>query len=188
LSDYTLDIILAIPLLVGAFFGFKRGLIMELSRIVSLIVGVYVAVRFSYLFTDYIYDNTDIDTEFLPIISFCLVMLGMMVLIHLLAKLIDKTLKTVALGWALRITGGIFGFLRMAFIVSLILMLGHRSEILKEMEKGESFQKSVLYEPLVGFSQLILPVLESIDKDSWKNRIERKTKEIQGKLEDLIDV
>jgi hypothetical protein len=76
----------------------------------------------------------------------------------------------------------------MSFIVSLILMLGHRSEILKEMEKGESFQKSVLYEPLAGFSQMVLPALESIDKDSWKNRIERKTKEIQGKLEDLIDV
>ena len=161
---------------------------MELSRIFSLIIGVYVAVRFSYLLTDFIYDKTDIDTEFLPIISFCLIMLGMMVLIHLLAKLIDKTLKTVALGWALRITGGFFGLLRMAFIVSLVLMLGHRSEILKEMVKGETVQKSVLYEPLVGFSQLVLPALESIDKDSWKNRIERKTKEIQGKLEDLIDV
>ncbi len=160
---------------------------MELSRIVSLVIGVYVAVRFSYLLTDYTYNNTEIDSEFLPIISFCLVMMGMMILIHLLAKLIDKTLKTVALGWALRITGGIFGILRMAFIVSLILMLGHRSEILKEMEKGDSFQRSVLYEPLVGFSQLVLPALESIDKDSWKNRIERKTNEIKGKLEDLID-
>jgi membrane protein required for colicin V production len=177
LSDHTLDIILAIPLLVGVFFGFKRGLVMELSRIVSLIVGVYVAARFSYLLTDFIYNSTEIDTEFLPIISFCLIMIGMMILIHLLAKLIDKTLKTVALGWAL-----------MAFIVSLILMLGHRSQILQEMEKGDSFQKSILYEPLVGFSQLVLPVLESIDKDSWKNRIERKTKEIQGKLEGLIDV
>lgn len=112
----------------------------------------------------------------------------MMILIHLLAKLIDKTLKTVALGWALRITGGLFGLLRMAFIVSLILMLGHRSQILQEMEKGDSVQKSILYEPLVGFSQFVLPVLESIDKDSWKNRIERKTNEIQGKLEDLIDL
>ena len=188
MSDHTLDIVLAIPLLVGVFFGFKRGLVMELARIVSLIVGVYVAARFSYLLTDFIYDSTEIDTEFLPIISFCLIMIGMMILIHLLAKLLDKTLKTVALGWALRITGGLFGLLRMAFIVSLILMLGHRSQILQEMEKGDSFQKSILYEPLVGFSQLVLPVLESIDKDSWKNRIERKTKEIQGKLEDLIDV
>lgn len=160
---------------------------MELSRIVSLVVGVYVAVRFSYLMTDYLYNNTDVDTEFLPIISFCVVMLGMMILIHLLAKLIDKTLKTVALGWALRITGGLFGLLRMAFIVSLLLMLGHRSEIFKELEKGEMVQNSVLYEPLTEFSQMVLPALGSIDKDSWKNRIERKTKEIQDTLEDLID-
>ena len=160
---------------------------MELSRIVSLVVGVYVAVRFSYLMTDYLYNNTEVDTEFLPIISFCVVMLGMMILIHLLAKLIDKTLKTVALGWALRITGGLFGLLRMAFIVSLLLMLGHRSEIFKQMEKGEMVQNSVLYEPLTEFSQMVLPALDSIDKDSWKNRIERKTKEIQDTLEDLID-
>ena len=187
MSDFALDIIIAIPLLLGAFFGFKRGLVMELSRIVSLIVGVYVAVRFSYLFTDYIYQNSGIETELLPIISFCFLMVGMMVLIHLLAKLIDKTLKTVALGWALRITGGIFGLFRMAFIVSLILMLGHRSDILKDMEKGEAFQKSALYEPLVEFSQVVLPALESVDKESWKNRIERKTEEIQNKLEDLVD-
>ena len=183
----TLDIILSIPLLAGLFFGFKRGLVMELSRIVALVVGVYVAVRFSYLLTEYLYLNTDITHELLPIAAFCMVMLGMMILIHLLAKLIDRTLKTVALGWALRITGAAFGTLRMAFILSILLLLIQRSELFKEMERSELVESSMIYGPLLGFSETVMPALESVDRDAWTDKIDRKTREIRDKMEHLIN-
>lgn len=182
-----LDIIICIPLLVGAFFGFKRGLIMELSRIVALVVGVYAAARFSYLLTDKIYQNSDITTEMLPIISFCLVMLAMMVLIHLLAKLIDGSLKAVALGWALKLSGAAFGILRSAFILSLILMVGQRSEMLKGVEDTPTVKESNLYQPMVDFSEAVMPALKSIDKDTWIDRLDRKADKAKEKLERIFN-
>lgn len=182
-----LDIIILIPLLVGAFFGFKRGLIMELSRIVALVIGVYAAARFSHILTDEIYKNSDVTTEMLPIISFCIVMLAMMVLIHLLAKLIDSSLKAIALGWALRVSGAAFGILRSAFILSLILMLAQRSELFESFQKSDSVKESRLYQPMVDFSEVVMPALKSIDKDTWLNRLDRKADKAKEKLEGLFD-
>jgi membrane protein required for colicin V production len=181
-----LDIVICVPLLIGAFFGFKRGLVMELSRMVALILGVYAAARFSHLLTDYIYNNSDVNSEMLPIISFCIVMLGMMVLIHLLAKLIDGSLKAIALGWALKISGAAFGIMRIAFILSLILMIGQRSDLFKSLEDTQTVKESKLYQPMADFSEMVMPALRSIDKDTWIDQLDRKAEKAKEKIEGLF--
>ena len=42
-----LDIAIAVPLLYGLVKGFSNGLIKEITGLVSLIIGIYVAVNFS---------------------------------------------------------------------------------------------------------------------------------------------
>ena len=46
-----LDIIIVIPLLYGLIKGFSNGLVKEITGLLGLIIGVYVAVNFSsYLY------------------------------------------------------------------------------------------------------------------------------------------
>ena len=42
-----LDIIIAIPLVYGAYKGFRNGFIMEIFTILALFVGLYAAFTFS---------------------------------------------------------------------------------------------------------------------------------------------
>ena len=44
----SLDIVIAIPLLYGLIKGFTNGLIKEITGLLGLIIGVYIALNFSY--------------------------------------------------------------------------------------------------------------------------------------------
>ena len=44
-----LDIALSVPLLYGLIKGFSNGLIKEITGLLSLVLGVYVAVNFSII-------------------------------------------------------------------------------------------------------------------------------------------
>ncbi|MFT7102586.1 MAG: membrane protein required for colicin V production, partial [Bacteroidia bacterium] len=81
----------------GLYKGLTSGLIMEISRLVALIAGVYLAVRFAQELSEYLYQNTELTNEFLPIISFAIIFVGVVLLVHLFAKAIEKLATAVAL-------------------------------------------------------------------------------------------
>jgi membrane protein required for colicin V production len=174
-----LDIALAIPLIWGLYKGFTSGIIMEVSRILALIAGVYLAVRFAQELSEYLYVNTEISNEFLPIIAFAGIFIGVVVLVHLFAKAIENLTKAIALGWANKAAGAAFGIFRTAFLISIVIMMLSRFELLKEFNKGETAKTSFLYEPVTRLAPFILPVLEDVDKDSILDKVDRKVDQVR---------
>ncbi len=49
-----LDIVLAIPLLWFTYKGFRNGLIIELASLAALILGIFIALHFSFYAEDYL--------------------------------------------------------------------------------------------------------------------------------------
>lgn len=181
-----LDIALAVPLVWGLYKGFTSGIIMELARIVALIAGVYLAVRFAQELSEYLYKNTELTTEFLPIISFALIFIVVVILVHLFAKAISQLAKAVALGWANKAAGAAFGAFRVAFILSIGIMMMTRFELLSKFNRGEIAQQSFLYEPVMKLAPFIIPVLEDVDKDTILDQVDRKVDKARDALRDLI--
>jgi len=181
-----LDIVLAIPMVWGLYQGFTKGFIMELARIIALIVGVYMSIRFAQTLTEYLYSNTEITNEFLPIISFAIIFIGVAILVHLFAKTIEKLAKAVALGWANKAAGALFGIFRTAFVLSIVLMLLSRFELTDKFEKGEIVEASFLYKPVSALAPFILPMLEDIDKDTWLDHVDRKVDKVEDAIRDII--
>lgn len=181
-----LDVALALPLFWGLYKGLTSGFIMEVARLVALIAGVYLAVRFAQELSEYLYKNTDLTNEFLPIISFAIIFIGVVVLVHLFAKAIEGLAKAVALGWANKAAGAAFGMFRMAFVISIVIMMLTRFELLDKFNRGETVEKSFLYAPVTQLAPFILPVLEDIDKDTILNRIDRKVDKARDAVRDLI--
>jgi len=181
-----LDMALAIPLVWGLYKGFTSGIIMEVARIVALIAGVYLAVRFAQELSEYLYLNTDLTNEFLPIISFAIIFIAVVVLVHLFAKTIEKLAKAVALGWANKAAGAAFGMFRIAFMVSVVIMMLTRFELLSKFNRGETAQESFLYEPITELAPFIIPVLEDVDKDNILDQVDRKVNKARDAIRDII--
>ena len=64
------DIIIIIPLLWGAFKGFKKGLIIELASLIALFLGVWGAIKFSSVVGNYLDQTFTVSEKFLPLVSF----------------------------------------------------------------------------------------------------------------------
>lgn len=163
-----IDIIIAIPLVWGLYQGFSKGLIISAASLAALILGIYGAIKFSHITSFYLINNFDLSDKYLPIIAFAVTFVIIVVLIHLLAKILDKLVKAVALGFINRIAGMVFNVFKFAFILSVIIM------ILEGFDKKMSFipkdmkEQSLLYEPLASIAPMVFPYLnfEKIKEDT----------------------
>ena len=144
-----LDIIILIPLIWGAFNGFRKGLIIEVASLIALIAGVYGAIEFSFFISDYLSQYVDWSPRVMQTASFCLTFLGIVIVVHLIARAIQKVAKMVALGTMNRVLGIVFGLLKYLVIVSILIYLTNSVNSRYRFIKQEAINKSLLFEPLV---------------------------------------
>jgi membrane protein required for colicin V production len=153
-----LDIILAIPMLWFLYRGFRNGLIIELASLAALVLGIYVALHFSFYVEDWLIDNFDIADKYLSIISFALTFLIVALLVFLAGKIIHKLVGIVFLGFINRLAGGIFGLLKAALVLSVILYFINSFD--SGLIKAEIKEDSVLYEPVESIVPMLIPRLD----------------------------
>jgi membrane protein required for colicin V production len=158
-----LDIIIAIPLLWGAYKGFKRGLIFEIAMIIGLILGIYMAFKFSDIFETFLKKYFDASSA-LPYISFIMIFIIIILLMVFLAKFLEKILKIANINAFNKIAGAVFGLIKFTLLVSIILTLfrpvNEKIRILKKV----TADNSVLYKPISNASQYIFPALGDVQK------------------------
>ena len=163
-----LDIIIAIPLLLGAYKGFRRGLIFEVAMIIGLIFGIYLAFKFSNMFESVVskYFN---NSTLLPYFSFFLIFSLVILAMVLLAKLFEGILKITNLNMFNKVAGALFGLLKFGLIISVLLAVFRPIDENMGYIKPEIKNKSVLYAPVLKISQYIFPALSDMQKVFKKN-------------------
>jgi len=153
-----LDIVLAIPMLWFLYRGFRNGLIIELASLAALILGIYVALHFSFYVEGWLVDNFEISEKYLYIISFALTFIIVAVLVFLAGKIIHKLVGIIFLGFLNRLAGGIFGLLKAALVLSVILYFVNGFD--PGLIKTDVKERSVLYDPVESIVPFIIPRLD----------------------------
>jgi len=163
------DIIVGLLLVFALYKGFKNGLITELASIVALVLGLYGAIMFSDLTAGYL--KQYLNSSYIGLISFLLTFILIVIAVHFVAKLINKLLEAVALGFINRILGAMFSVLKYAFIVSVLLAVlnGVSSGVMPEKTK----KSSLLYGPVSNLSLQIFPYLHFDD-------VRKKAEDVTG--------
>lgn len=158
-----LDIVLAIPLLWFMIKGFRNGFVIELASLAALILGIFVALHFSFYAEDYLREQFDIADNYLTIISFVITFVITAVVIIIIGKIIHRLFNFIALGLLNKLAGGIFGLLKAAIVLSIILYFinGFNSSLIKSEVK----EKSVLYNPIQALAPTLLPILDLEELD-----------------------
>ena len=85
-----------ILLIIAAIQGFRKGFIIEAASLAALILGIWGAIKFSDWTAGYISKTFNYHSDSLGIIAFLLTFIGIVVLVHLLGKILDNTIKAVA--------------------------------------------------------------------------------------------
>ena len=156
------DLIFAIPLLWGAYKGFSKGLIISIASLFALFLGIYGAIRFSSFVGEYVSSNIEVQENYVPLIAFAVTFIGIVIGIHFLAKLLNKLIKAVALGWLNTIAGILFGLIKAAFILSIVIFIYEKIDSNNNLISKELKEESLLYEPVKVLAPAIFPSLDNV--------------------------
>lgn len=173
----TIDLVFAILLLWAAYRGYSKGFIVQLATLAALLLGILGAVMFSDFTSSLIIKKFDVSGQYLPIISFALTFIAIVIAVHILAKALNKLIDAIALGIINRLLGVLFSVLKIAFIVSIILVLINKADNKYNFIPDETKEKSLLYKPLSNFAPMIFPYLnfdklkESFEEEQKKQGI-----------------
>ncbi|MEE2771398.1 MAG: CvpA family protein [Bacteroidota bacterium] len=153
----SVDIILSLVLLYGLVRGFFRGFLVELASLVGIVAGIYGAVHFSQYVGTLLSDLFDWKPEYLNLIAFALTFILIVFLVSLAGKALTKVASLAMLGLVNKLLGAVFGFLKSAFVASVIIMFFSATNEHVEIVEAETLEDSVLYEPVESIAPVILP-------------------------------
>lgn len=136
-----LDLIFAVIIVLALLKGYQRGLIVGLFSLVAIIIGLAAAMKLSAVVAGYIGKAVKVSEQWLPIISFAVVFLIVILLIRLGAKAIESAVEVSMLGWVNKI-GGIILFAAIYTVVfSVLLFYAEQMKLIQP----ETINKSVIY-------------------------------------------
>ena len=139
-----LDILLAVPLAIFIFLGWKRGVVREAATLAGVLIGIWAAVHFSRLISSLL----GLTGESAILIAFFIIFVGTLVLAFLLGRIADRVIKSLKMNLPNKIAGAALGMVKALCILSVLLngiILIDKNETLISQEIRE---ESLLYSPV----------------------------------------
>jgi membrane protein required for colicin V production len=132
------DIIFLVFIGVAFWWGYTKGVIYSLFSLGGYFLGIFVALKFSYIAVKYLHQILDLSPKILAIVAFSLVFILIMLLVRLLAWILEQILKSFSLNITNQIVGGVIHALIGLYILCVLVWFGNKWEMLSEMEKKQS--------------------------------------------------
>jgi len=155
-----IDAILAIPLLWFTYKGFNKGLIIELATLIALLLGIYIAAHFSDYTADFLREKLDFHSEYMSIISFSLTFVGVVMLVMIFGKSLEKVINVLLLGFVNKLLGGVFGLIKVAFILSIFIFILTTFEVEDKIINIKKQEQSLLYPAVKAIAPAVFPVIQ----------------------------
>ncbi len=169
-----IDIVFAVLLGFAVYKGLKNGLFVEVASFVTLLLGIYLAIKFSNLvgaiFTGF---APSWNPKYIEITAFIITFLLVVIGIHLSAKILTKLADFAFLGWINKIAGVVFSLLKTILALSVVIFIFEKININNMLISKETQENSIFYNPIQNISKAIYPTIEDW-YDSLKKEVESK--------------
>jgi membrane protein required for colicin V production len=153
-----LDIVILCFLGLLVFNGVRKGFIISLATLVALILGIWAAIHFSNYISVILEKNLHPSGTWLPILSFSVTFLLVLIIIMLIAKGLEKLVSLVGMGFLDHLAGGIFGLLKGLVFVSVLFFIISSFDPKQKLITPRAKEKSFLY----GYVEKIFPGMMSL--------------------------
>ena len=151
-----LDLILAVQLCWLTFLGWKKGVVREAATLAGIIAGIWAAVHLS----QWVSTLLKLTGESAILIAFFITFVGVLVLVYLLGRSLERLLKTVHLTLPNKIVGALLGIAKalcvLAVVLNGIVLLDRQEKIIPPATK----EKSLLYKPVYNTGNLLVESLK----------------------------
>lgn len=161
----VIDIVLGALILFGLVRGFMKGLFVEVASLVALIAGVYGAIHFSNFAAEFLQTKTEWNEKTISITAFAITFIVIVLAIALAGKALTKLADFAALGIINKLLGGVFGALKIAIVLSVVLNIFDKMNNTITFIDKENMEDSELYTPVKSLVPMIFPSILTIKEE-----------------------
>jgi membrane protein required for colicin V production len=133
----TIDILFLLLMVFAVIKGISRGLIIGVFSILAFIIGLAAALKLSVVVAQWL-QGTSAPGPWLPVLSFILVFVVVVVLIGLLARIIDKSFDLALLGWVDSLGGIVLYVVLYTILFSILLFYAEKVGLLQPATLADS--------------------------------------------------
>ncbi|SFN49297.1 membrane protein required for colicin V production [Bizionia echini] len=153
----VIDIILVAFLGFGLIRGFLKGFFVEIASLVALIAGIYGAIHFSYYAAEMLMNQVDWDEKTINVAAFAITFIVIVLVIALAGRALTKLADFAALGILNKLLGALFGVVKMALILSVLLNIFDAMNTTITFVDDENTENAILYKPVKSIAPMIFP-------------------------------
>jgi membrane protein required for colicin V production len=170
------DMIFGALLAFSLYKGIKNGLFVEIASFISLLLGIYIAIKFSSFMKELIMKHVSWNPNTIQVTAFILTFILVVIGVYFLAKILTGIADFAFLGWANKLGGGFFRILKMILIMSIFIALFEKINFNETFAKKETLDKSIFYNPVKKVAAFVYP---SIEKwyENFKEEHDKKSAE-----------
>lgn len=167
----VLDIVIMIPLGYAAFKGWKNGFMIEVSKFVAILIGVYIAIKYSDIAKNLLINQLDIHSSYIEYFAFIITLVIVVLAINILGKTLSKLLSAMALGLINNIFGVVFSLLKNVIILTVIIIVTENADKKLHFMSQKLKSKSILYNEIYKYGN---KGLQLVDFDQIKAQLKNK--------------
>jgi membrane protein required for colicin V production len=126
-----LDVAFFIVMIVAVFKGFTKGFIVGIFSFIAFIIGLAAALKLSVIVAHHLESSSGITAKWLPVISFALVFIVVVLLVNIGARVLKKAVSLVMLGRIDKLGGILLYICIYTIIFSVILFFAEKTFLIK---------------------------------------------------------
>jgi len=154
-----IDILLILILGYGGYKGYQTGLLIQFITFIAFIIAVVTAFNLCQLGVIKLKQWFDLSNSLLPVLSFLLIFIGVLISIMLLGRFLTSVLHQSILGSVDQYAGAVVGILKAAFGLGCVLWLLEKSGLKIPFEYTD---ESFVYVWLTEYSPSVIKLLGKI--------------------------
>ena len=172
------DIVILVFLLYGFIKGIIKGLFIEVASLVALVGGIWGAIHFSYFVGDFLEESVTWSEKKISLAAFAITFIIIIVVVSMLGKFLTKLADLAALGLVNKVLGGVFGFVKIGLVLSIVFIFFHRLNDSISFVDDETLEESMLYESVKSIAPAIFPSIINDEGATDKDVIDTIIEEV----------
>ena len=154
-----IDIAIGALTLYGIIKGLFKGFFVEVTSFLALIMGVYGATHFSSYVGELLSNNFSWDKNTINITAFAVTFVLIVLVVSLAGKALTKLADFASLGVINKLLGALFGGVKIAFIISVFLVIFNTLNQTIPLVSDDEIKSSLFFNPVKSLAPRVLPEL-----------------------------
>lgn len=156
------DIILLCCFIPGIVRGITKGFVEQATALIAVILGVWLAVRFSAIASVWLSKWIVWKPEIIRAASFVIIVVLTILVLFVIGRLITKVIKISTLGWLNRLLGVLLGVFTTALILGVCVTAIDAFNSHWVLIKPEVLDQSPVWCAMREFSSALFPVIKQL--------------------------